>query len=124
MEKFSSFITGGLVTAMASIWKSYPKQFSKLLGKRSLFQESIHRVTSSKKLKFKKPITLTNFDYRFIIKEQFAEIEMEHASILIEPESKNTAPAILAMCFYIAKENPEAILLVHLPTILPVEIFS
>lgn len=112
-EIFPVLLAGGFGERLWPLSRrDYPKQFSKLLGKKSLFQESILRVTSSKKLKFKRPITLTNYDYRFIIKEQFSEIEIDHASILIEPESKNTAPAILATCFYIAKVNPEAILLV------------
>ena len=112
-EIFPVLLAGGFGERLWPLSRrDYPKQFSKLLGERSLFQESVLRVTSSEKLKFKRPVTLTNYDYRFIIKEQFSEIEIDHGSIIIEPEAKNTAPAILALCFYITKENPEATLLV------------
>ena len=77
-EIFPVLLAGGFGERLWPLSRrDYPKQFSKLLGKRSLFQESILRVTSSKTLKFKRPITLTNYDYRFIIKEQFSEIEID-----------------------------------------------
>jgi mannose-1-phosphate guanylyltransferase/mannose-6-phosphate isomerase len=92
--------------------KSFPKQFSKLLGEKSLFQESVIRLLSSESVTFKKPVTLTNEAYRFIIKQQFADIDVEPSSILIEPELKNTAPAILAASLFLLETDPEAILLV------------
>ena len=76
--------------------KSYPKQFSNLIGQHSLFQECALRLTSSNSVNFSSQITLTNADYRFIIEEQLNQIGVSPGSILIEPSLKNTAPAILA----------------------------
>ena len=92
--------------------KSYPKQFSNLTGNKSLFQQSALRLTSSNNLKFAPHITITNSDYRFIVGEQLHEIGITPGTILIEPESKNTAPAILASCLYAIENDPDAILLV------------
>ena len=47
--------------------KSYPKQFSSLLGDKSLFQSSALRLTSSKIIHFMPHLTVTNFDFRFIV---------------------------------------------------------
>lgn len=92
--------------------KSYPKQFSNLVGDQTLFQQSALRLTSSDKLKFGPHITMTNTEFRFIVGEQLRNIGMQPGPILIEPEGKNTAPAILASCLYAFERDPEAILLV------------
>lgn len=92
--------------------RDYPKQFVKLIGKKSLFQETILRLTSTGKLEFSLPITITSEDYRFIIDDQFSEIDGSVGSILIEPESKNTAPAILAASLYAKQKNPDSIVLI------------
>ena len=92
--------------------KSYPKQFSNLIGNKTLFQSSAKRLTSSNMLEFAPHITITNSDYRFIIGEQLQEIGIDPGPILIEPEAKNTAAAILAASIFAHAKNQDAILLV------------
>ena len=45
--------------------KSYPKQFSNLVGDATLFQESALRLTTSDIIDFAEHITLTTSDFRF-----------------------------------------------------------
>ena len=92
--------------------KSYPKQFSKLIGNETLFQSSAKRLTSSETLHIAPHITLTNADYRFIIGEQLQEIGIDPGPILIEPEAKNTAAAILAASIFAHSRDEAAVLLV------------
>jgi mannose-1-phosphate guanylyltransferase/mannose-6-phosphate isomerase len=92
--------------------KSYPKQFSNLIGDKTLFQSSAQRLTSSKTLDFASHITLTNPDYRFIIGEQLQEVGIDPGPILIEPEAKNTAAAILAASIFVHSKDENAVLLV------------
>jgi mannose-1-phosphate guanylyltransferase / mannose-6-phosphate isomerase len=92
--------------------KSYPKQFSKLIGDQTLFQQCAIRLSTSNLLNFTNPITLTNSKYRFIVSEQLQEANIDPGPILIEPEGKNTAPAIIAASLYAMIDNPDAILLV------------
>ena len=92
--------------------KSYPKQFSKLIGEKTLFQSSAQRLTSSETLEFASHITLTNSDYRFIIGEQLQEVGIDPGPILIEPEAKNTAAAILAASLFAHSKDENAVLLV------------
>lgn len=73
--------------------KSYPKQFTRLTGEQSLFQASALSLAGKG---FAKPVVVTGSDYRFVILEQLAAVEMQPAATLIEPEGRNTAPAILA----------------------------
>ena len=92
--------------------KSYPKQFSNLLGDTTLFQNSAMRLSSSDIISFKPQITLTNSDFRFIVAEQLNEMGIELGSIIIEPEAKNTAAAILAASIVAHSNDKSAILLV------------
>ena len=65
--------------------KSYPKQFSNLLGKESLFQSTAKRLTSSEEIEFTLPIIMTNSAFRFIVAEQLQEVNIDPGAILIEP---------------------------------------
>ena len=76
---------------------------------KTLFQNSAERLTGPQ---FKKPLIVTNSDYRFIVSEQLQEIGIDPGAILIEPEGRNTAPAILAAALYEYRKDPDAILVV------------
>lgn len=89
--------------------KSYPKQFVPLLGDQTLFQASALRLCGPE---FAAPLVLTNSDFRFIVTEQLAEIGIDPGAILIEPEGRNTAPAVLAAALHVIEKDPEAVLLV------------
>lgn len=89
--------------------KSYPKQFAKLMGEESLFQASARRLSGRG---FAAPVVLTGDPFRFIVTEQLAAVEMAPQGILIEPEERNTAPAILAAALWLAQTDPGALMLV------------
>ena len=92
--------------------KSYPKQFSTLLGNETLFQSSAKRMLSSKALQFNSLLTMTNSDFRFIVTEQLQEIGIDPGAILIEPVGRNTAPAVLAASIYVSNNDPDATILI------------
>ncbi|UMA66981.1 mannose-1-phosphate guanylyltransferase/mannose-6-phosphate isomerase (plasmid) [Roseivivax marinus] len=93
--------------------KSYPKQFVPLLGDETLFQASARRLSGADEaLSFARPVALTNADFRFIVTEQLNLAGIDPGAVLIEPEGRNTAPAILAAALHAAATDPEAILLV------------
>tara|TARA_R110002049_G_scaffold117332_2_gene270543 strand:+ start:129754 stop:131175 length:1422 start_codon:yes stop_codon:yes gene_type:complete len=89
--------------------KSYPKQFAALMGDESLFQASARRLSGDG---FAAPIILTGDPFRFIVTEQLAQIEQAPQGILIEPEGRNTAPAVLAAALWLAARDPDAVMLV------------
>ena len=92
--------------------KSYPKQFSNLLGPETLFQSSAKRLVSSKTLQFDPPITITNSDFRFIVIEQLQGAGIDPGAVLIEPEGRNTAPAVLAAAIYASKNDSNTTILI------------
>ncbi|GAB1478344.1 mannose-1-phosphate guanylyltransferase/mannose-6-phosphate isomerase [Paracoccaceae bacterium] len=89
--------------------KSYPKQFTRLTGDRSLFQASALRLSGPG---LAAPLIVTNSDFRFVVTEQLAEALIDPGAILIEPEGRNTAPAVLAAALHLAAADPEAVMLV------------
>ena len=89
--------------------KSYPKQFAQLLGKQSLFQASACRLSGAD---FAAPVVVTGSDFRFIVTEQLQDVGIDPGAILIEPEGRNTAPAVLAAACHVAATNPDGLMLV------------
>ncbi len=93
--------------------KSYPKQFVPLMGEETLFQASAKRVSGATQgVCFGAPMVLTNSDFRFIVAEQLQAVGIDPGAILIEPEGRNTAPAVLAAALRAQAQDPEAVLLV------------
>ena len=92
--------------------KSYPKQFVPLVGKTSLLQDCADRMLGPSHTPYAKPLVLTNEAFRFIVPEQLTAIGIDPGPILIEPEGRNTAPAVLAAALYLASRDPDAIMLV------------
>lgn len=92
--------------------KSYPKQFSNVTGGQSLFQRSAMRLRSSDEVQFESQVTITNSDFRFIVRDQLESLGLPTGQILIEPSPKNTAPAILAASIHLYSQDPDAVLLV------------
>ncbi len=89
--------------------KSYPKQFTELVGEESLFQASARLLSGPG---YAAPLVITGADFRFIATEQLAATGIAGGTVLIEPEGRNTAPAVLAAALWLARKDPEALMLV------------
>lgn len=93
--------------------KNYPKQFLKLIGNRSLFQETLLRIKQIAHVK--ESLIVTNESHYFICQDQMKEIQMEHVKFVLEPCSRNTAPAIGLAAEYIREFFGEEALMLVLP---------
>ncbi|MDB4080355.1 mannose-1-phosphate guanylyltransferase/mannose-6-phosphate isomerase [Amylibacter sp.] len=89
--------------------KSYPKQFIKILGEESLFQTSARRLSGAG---FAPPSVVTGSDFRFMVVEQLAAVEIVPQNILIEPSARNTAAAICAAAVALDAKNGDSLMLV------------
>ena len=89
--------------------KSYPKQFSALIGDESLFQASARRMTGGD---YAAPLVVTANDFRFIVTEQMDAAGIQAGAVLIEPAGRDTAPAVLAAALHLAATDPEGMMLV------------
>ncbi|WP_394180968.1 mannose-1-phosphate guanylyltransferase/mannose-6-phosphate isomerase [Marinomonas posidonica] len=70
----------------------FPKQCLSLIDQEfSLLQQTLLRTAS---LDVADPIVVCNEDYRFLVAQQLQSIGVKNSSIVLEPEGRNTAPAI------------------------------
>lgn len=105
-------LSGGSGTRMWPLSrKMYPKQFINLHAELSMLQETVQRLHG---LETNIPIIVCNEEHRFIVAEQMRQIGVEHPHIVLEPEGKNTAPAIALAAFYNQSVNDEDSLLLVL----------
>jgi len=88
--------------------KSFPKQFTDVVGTESLFQASARRFCGPG---FAAPVVVTGNEFRFIVTEQLDEVGVTPMGIMIEPEGRNTAPAAIAAAFFAARHDPSALIL-------------
>ncbi|WP_339076740.1 mannose-1-phosphate guanylyltransferase/mannose-6-phosphate isomerase [Acetobacter sp. AC2005] len=86
---------------------SFPKQFWPLLSENTLLQQTAMRGVNAH---LSSPVVVCNEAHRFIVAEQLREIGIKDSHILLEPAARNSAPAIAAAAFFIAQQNPDAIL--------------
>ncbi len=104
-------MAGGSGTRLWPLSRSlYPKQFLPLLGTSTMLQTTINRMN---RLDVTAPVTICNEEHRFIVAEQLRSIN-QMGSIILEPQGRNTAPAI-ALAANIVKEkyhNNDPLLLV------------
>lgn len=89
--------------------QSYPKQFSSLLGHESLFQATVRRLSGTG---FAPPVIVTSADFRFIVRDQLAALGVVPAAIIIEPEPRNTGPAVLAATLWLTERDPKGFIVV------------
>lgn len=92
--------------------QSYPKQFLSLYGdnEKSLLQKTYERISNIKEIQ--DPIIICNEEHRFLVAEQMRNINVKPKAIILEPEGRNTAPAIALGAFKAIEEDEDSILLV------------
>ncbi len=88
-----------------------PKQFQKLIGNKSLFQETLERFGG---VEFGPAFVLVNMAQESRTRLELRQVMHPQGSprLIAEPAVRSTAPAIAAAAKIIAAENPEAIMLV------------
>lgn len=92
----------------------FPKQFLVLSGKTSLFQQTVERLygIASNDIAVGETLVVTGEGHRFIALEQLREIPSVSAKFILEPESKNTAPALTLAALQALKNGNDPILVV------------
>jgi mannose-1-phosphate guanylyltransferase/mannose-6-phosphate isomerase len=97
IEVIPVILCGGSGTRLWPLSRAgFPKQFLNLTDDLSLFQHTANRFKglTSNVFNLNPIIVISGENHRFIVKAQLAEIEINDATILLEPSPKNTAPAM------------------------------
>ena len=91
---------------------TYPKQFLNCnpLSERTFLQDTQLRLKYFKNIA--SPIIICNLEHRFIVAEQMREIDVTPEAIILEPEGRNTAPAITIASIKALELEKDPILLV------------
>ncbi|WP_144637741.1 mannose-1-phosphate guanylyltransferase/mannose-6-phosphate isomerase [Bordetella genomosp. 13] len=87
-----------------------PKQFIRLTGAHSLLQDTVIRMASHAGAQ--RPMLVCNEAHRFIAAEQMQDLSGIQADLLLEPCSRNTAPAIAAAALRAMQQGQDPVLLV------------
>lgn len=83
------------------------------MGEETLFRSAVRRLSGeTTDFRFDAPLILTSADFRFIVMEQLGLEDSTPKAVLIEPALRNTGPALLAAALYLAKQSPDALMLV------------
>ena len=85
-----------------------PKQFLKLRGSESLFQQTLLRLSGDG---FAQPVIIAGEAHRDHIEHQAREIGIALAAIIIEPEARNTAAVAAAAARWAQTNQPDALIL-------------
>ncbi|MGB3215658.1 MAG: mannose-1-phosphate guanylyltransferase/mannose-6-phosphate isomerase [Alphaproteobacteria bacterium] len=103
-------LSGGAGTRLWPLSRPlYPKQFLALHSDRTLFQDTVLRA---KRAGLCAPIVVCHEEHRFIVQENLSLIDAEAASIILEPSSCNTAPAIAAAALFALQDAEDPVLLI------------
>lgn len=110
MNVIPVILCGGAGTRLWPVSRdSFPKQFVPLLGQYSTFQATLKRVADPNL--FGKPVIITNHKFRFLIEEQAQAVNIA-IDIIMEPEPRDSAPAIAIAGSYVEKRDPDSLILI------------
>ncbi|MEO8164216.1 MAG: mannose-1-phosphate guanylyltransferase/mannose-6-phosphate isomerase [Betaproteobacteria bacterium] len=87
-----------------------PKQFLPLVSSKTMLQETLLRLTGIPGLK--EPVLVCSNDHRFLAAEQIREIKVAAGTQILEPDGRNTAPAVAVAALHVVSTDPDGILLV------------
>ena len=116
MKITSVILCGGSGTRLWPLSRQhYPKQFLKLVGDSTLFQQSVSRAIAleSDNIQIEEILIVTNENHRFLVLEQLDGLKLNVSTrILLEPEPKNTAPALTLAALAAQDASPDSVLVV------------
>ncbi|MFH2100236.1 MAG: mannose-1-phosphate guanylyltransferase/mannose-6-phosphate isomerase, partial [Pseudomonadota bacterium] len=87
----------------------YPKQLLRLFGDRTMLQHTLTRVAGAADTA--PPVVVTNESHRFFVAEQIRQMGLS-STIILEPQGKNTAPAVAVAALRARADGQDPVLFV------------
>src|ERR1700682_1286907 len=109
-------LSGGAGTRLWPVSReALPKPFIKLPDGESLLRKTFQRATALSGVE--QVLTITSREYYFLSQDEFALLKKPRARLdfLLEPQARNTAPAIGAAALHLARQHGEDAVLLVLP---------
>lgn len=115
-------LCGGSGTRMWPLSReTYPKQFLALHGHQTMLQDTALRLRGLENLhggatlalavQVAAPIVVCNVEHRFLTAGQLAAVGIHHPDIVLEPEGRNTAPALTLAALQAVAQGADPLLL-------------
>lgn len=112
-------LSGGSGTRLWPLSReAYPKQFLPLLTKRTMLQETVHRLAGlsaeypQQDIEMSPFTVVCNAEHRFLVVEQFRTLGAPAPTIMLEPMGRNTAPALTLAALQVLETGHDPVLLV------------
>ena len=92
----------------------FPKQFLCLTGNESLFQLAAKRLMglAADGVAVSAPLIVSNETHRFLVTEQLREAGIALGAALLEPQGRNTAPALTLAALAALQDGKDPVLVV------------
>lgn len=87
-----------------------PKQLLALTSEHTMLQETVMRLAGLPNVM--PPLFVCGGDHRFLVAEQLRQIQVAPLGILLEPDGRNTAPAVAAAAHFLLAIDHAAVMLV------------
>ncbi|MDT8388531.1 MAG: mannose-1-phosphate guanylyltransferase/mannose-6-phosphate isomerase [Thiogranum sp.] len=111
MSYFPVILTGGAGSRLWPVSREFfPKPLLSMVGKYTLLQDTTTRLDSIHAIG--NPVFVCNEEHRFMVAEQVRALGKEPEAILLEPQGRNTAPALTVAALYLAQKDPAALMVV------------
>jgi len=111
MKIYPVILSGGAGTRLWPLSRAaLPKQLLPLVNDKTMLQDTALRLAGRPELM--QPLIICGNEHRFLVAEQLREVKVQPLGILLEPEGRNTAPAVAAAAHYLKAIDPEAVMLV------------
>lgn len=102
---------GGDETLWPLSGTSIPKALLAVFSERTLLQETALRHPVG--LDFAAPVLICGDAHRFVVDRQLRDVGIRPQAILLEPQARGTAPALVAVALWLLLRNPDALMLVQ-----------
>jgi mannose-1-phosphate guanylyltransferase len=106
---YPAIMCGGSGTRLWPLSRAlFPKQFLPLVTDNSMLQDTLLRLPQN----CINPLFICNEEHRFLVAEQLRLSSLNNGTILLEPEGRNTAPAVALAAINALAKDKNAMLLV------------
>ena len=104
-------LTGGAGSRLWPVSREYyPKPLLPMFGDNTLLQETVLRLDGLDDPGA--PLLVCNEEHRFLVAEQVQSLGKETDAIILEPEGRNTAPALTVAALQLVEANPGVLMVV------------
>jgi mannose-1-phosphate guanylyltransferase/mannose-6-phosphate isomerase len=111
MNYYPVILSGGAGSRLWPVSREfYPKPLLPIFGDQTLLQDTASRLDTLDGVSA--PLFVCNEEHRFLVAEQVRRLGKEPEAIMLEPQGRNTAPALTVAALYLADKDPDAVMIV------------